>query len=526
MKKTIYFLIRTFCVIILIATIISRGNISAQNVLVTDDSNYIAKSSAVLDIKSSNKGLLIPRVSLTSTISPLPISSPDSSLIVYNKATAGDVAAGYYYWDGSKWILLSILNGSFSLGSVPFAGAYSRLTENNSQFFWNNSNNELGIGTNTFDATNPEKLLVNAGTTTSANAIVAKGIINNYFQININNLSNGSQASSDIVATADNGNESTNYIDMGINGSGYTGGYVGNSNDAYLYGSGNNFLLGNISTGKDVVFFSNGSNAYANERMRITSTGNIGIGNNSPSCKLDIAAGVTTSENIVNAIGSINDFLQYNVQNTSTGTHAQSGYSATADNGSATTGFAWIGINNSTFNFPTAYNIGIANDVSFLGSGQDMYIANANNSKSIIFSTGTSSTPYFSEKMRITNAGNVGIGANAPNSTLQVVGSVSTNITTQTGSTYSITATDFTVLCNKSSIMTVTLPTAVGITGRIYIIKNISTNSGSTVTINTTSSQTIDGSASKVLSYMGNGSYYSGYTLQSNGSNWFIQGGF
>ena len=145
------------------------------------------------------------------------------------------------------------------------------------------------------------------------------------------------------------------------------------------------------------------------EKVRITSAGNLGIGTPSPAAKLDVAAGVSAVNSVVNATGSINDFLQYNVQNTSTGVRAQSGYSATADNGSATTGFAWLGINNSTFNFPTAYNIGVANDVSYVGSGQDMYIANANNTKSIIFSTGRATTPFFNERMRIRSDGSVGI---------------------------------------------------------------------------------------------------------------------
>jgi hypothetical protein len=145
------------------------------------------------------------------------------------------------------------------------------------------------------------------------------------------------------------------------------------------------------------------------EKVRVTSAGNLGVGTPTPAAKLDVAAGVSTVNSVVNATGSINDYLQFNVQNTSTGSQAQSGYSATADNGSATTGFAWLGINNSTFNFPTAYNIGVANDVSYVGSGQDMYIANANNTKSIIFSTGRATTPFFNERMRIRSDGSVGI---------------------------------------------------------------------------------------------------------------------
>jgi hypothetical protein len=136
----------------------------------------------------------------------------------------------------------------------------------------------------------------------------------------------------------------------------------------------------------------------------------------------NLAAGTMTNTTGVDLTGSINDFFQFNVKNSSTGSQAQSGYAATADNGTNTTGFAWMGINNSAFNYPTAYNIGAANDVTYIGSGQDMHIANANNTKSIIFSTGTATTPYFSEKMRITATGNVGIGTNSPTANLEVSG--------------------------------------------------------------------------------------------------------
>jgi len=81
-------------------------------------------------------------------------------------------------------------------------------------------------------------------------------------------------------------------------------------------------------------------------------------------------------------------------------------------------------------------------------------------------------------------------------------------------STYSIGINDYFVDCT-SNTFTATLPTAVGIFGKIYIVKN----SGSgTITVNTTSSQTIDGSATKNLLQ------YQSIQVQSNGSNWVIAG--
>ena len=137
----------------------------------------------------------------------------------------------------------------------------------------------VGIGTATFDATNPEKLLVDAVTTGSFNVISGRGNINNYLQLNIQNISAGTSASSDVVATANNGNESTNYIDMGINSSGYSNTglpILDGVNTTYLYATGRNFFIGNGSSGRDLVFFTNGF-AASDEKMRILSGGNVGI---------------------------------------------------------------------------------------------------------------------------------------------------------------------------------------------------------------------------------------------------------
>lgn len=66
--------------------------------------NQPDKSSAV-DIVSSKRGLLIPRVELTQTTSSSPIvQTPAESLLVYNTATAGDVTPGFYYWEVNKWV--------------------------------------------------------------------------------------------------------------------------------------------------------------------------------------------------------------------------------------------------------------------------------------------------------------------------------------------------------------------------------------------------------------------------------------
>ncbi|RYY55187.1 MAG: hypothetical protein EOO09_11520 [Chitinophagaceae bacterium] len=149
----------------------------------------------------------------------------------------------------------------------------------------------MAIGSNSFNASNPEKLLVDAGTTSSYNLMTGKGSINNYLQINVQNQSAGTQASSDIVATSNNGDESSNYIDMGINGGGFTNTtmpMVSGANTAYLYSTGNDFSIGNGTANKNLRFFTGGY-ATSNERLRIDGTGNVGVATVAPAAKLDAA---------------------------------------------------------------------------------------------------------------------------------------------------------------------------------------------------------------------------------------------
>ncbi|WP_293788212.1 hypothetical protein [uncultured Pedobacter sp.] len=69
--------------------------------------------SAVVDMKANNKGVLLPRVTLTGTNDVTTISSPADALTVFNTATtyngANDVIPGYYYWDAgaNKWIQIT-----------------------------------------------------------------------------------------------------------------------------------------------------------------------------------------------------------------------------------------------------------------------------------------------------------------------------------------------------------------------------------------------------------------------------------
>lgn len=91
-----------------------------------------------------------------------------------------------------------------------------------------------GNGSEAFYTSNKEKLLVDAGTTSSVNAIAGKGAINICLQLNIHNNFGGTNASSVVVATANNGDEATNFVDMGINSGSNTSNIMDGANDPYL----------------------------------------------------------------------------------------------------------------------------------------------------------------------------------------------------------------------------------------------------------------------------------------------------
>ncbi|XLL72336.1 hypothetical protein QCB52_00375, partial [Myroides odoratimimus] len=83
--------------------LLGTQTVQAQQGFGTDKPN----KSAAVDIQSSKRGLLIPRVNLKSTVDAVTIDSPAQSLMVYNQATTkvgtNDVTPGYYYWDIDRW---------------------------------------------------------------------------------------------------------------------------------------------------------------------------------------------------------------------------------------------------------------------------------------------------------------------------------------------------------------------------------------------------------------------------------------
>jgi hypothetical protein len=149
----------------------------------------------------------------------------------------------------------------------------------------------VGIGT-----TNPQYILTVSDTGTPATVGLTNCLAdftttaNSYGQINLRNTSTGTNASSDVIVTTDNGNDSSNFIDLGINNSGFSVGSwtINGATDGYLYTSDGNLSIGaiNASVAKYISFFTGGT-LISNERMRVNATG-VGIGTTNPAYTLHV----------------------------------------------------------------------------------------------------------------------------------------------------------------------------------------------------------------------------------------------
>lgn len=105
----------------ILAGITSVTTLWAQ--LKVGDNPTTINPSAVLEVESANKGLLIPRINLTATNSNTPIGSWVQGLLVYNLANSGTapnnvVANQFYYSNGSHWVAVGSGTGWGLLGNA------------------------------------------------------------------------------------------------------------------------------------------------------------------------------------------------------------------------------------------------------------------------------------------------------------------------------------------------------------------------------------------------------------------------
>jgi phage baseplate assembly protein gpV len=182
-------------------------------------------------------------------------SSYATNFNVANALTASVISGSLWNFQGTPY-------------HIPFFSS-SQILKDSAMFQVNiNGVSSIALNQNGVNSTAPEALFVYQESTSSYNVISGKGNLDNYLQLNIQNVNAGPTASSDVVATANNGNETSNYIDMGINSSNFSG-PVGEANDAYLYSTGQHLHIGNASANQPLGLFVGGIDAEANRKLQL-----------------------------------------------------------------------------------------------------------------------------------------------------------------------------------------------------------------------------------------------------------------
>lgn len=102
-------------VILSIATFLLFAVATQAQVKIGDNPTTI-NASSMLEVESTNKGLLFPRVALTSTTSFAPLASHVAGMTVYNTATAGNVIPGLYVNNGTAWTKMPVATSSSTAG--------------------------------------------------------------------------------------------------------------------------------------------------------------------------------------------------------------------------------------------------------------------------------------------------------------------------------------------------------------------------------------------------------------------------
>jgi len=228
----------------------SSTTLSSSYALTSSYSNYAQTASYVLNAISASYVLNAISASYASTALSASYALTSSYALSASQAISANTAS-------------NILGGSINY--IPYFVTNTTLS---SSAIYQSSSTSIVINQTNVTTANPEALYVWQPNTSSINVISGKGNLNNYLQLNIQNTNQGTVASSDVVATANNGDESTNYIDMGINSENYNTGFIGGVNDAYLYSTGRYLHVGNASN-YPVQIFAGGSDVDIHNKLEL-----------------------------------------------------------------------------------------------------------------------------------------------------------------------------------------------------------------------------------------------------------------
>ncbi len=497
------------------------SKVFAQNIAI-NASGSLPDTSAMLDVSSTQKGFLAPRMT---TAQQNAIAVPANGLIVFNTSTnslnvnTGSTSSPVWQplaISGSGIGSLNGITANAQTFATDSAGKYFTITSSGTKHTFNlpdaaaanrgviNTTTQVFNGNKTFN--NP---LVAGGTFAASSTVTLSGIL--------------SGAATDSIVTINGSGVINKRTIADVTGNSWGTSGNGGTTAANFIGTSNN---------SSFRFRTNSL-----ERMVVDSNGRVGIGTNAPPADFTLSQGAGIS----NARGI--RFTGNSIGGTSTGT----GFSMALGYNTAGNKQLWLGdadyLGNNTgtfFRFSASSGYCIMDAVSGdnnnrrttqIGVGGDLNSAvilgsdlNAAAPGSYVWGNGNMAigNGYRSNAAPVNGLivqGKVGVGTSSAASTLQVGGSIAIAITTVTNADATLSDVNGTVIFNTGNTnRIVNLPSASSATGRIYIVKKNSTGTGR-VTVTPATGETIDGAATYALT-----ASWRYVNIQSDGTNWLVVG--
>ena len=402
---------------------------------------------------------------------------------------------------GANLVTAGIVSASKGVQNTPIGnaiantGAFTTLTANGAVTFTSNVQSNgytsgavvvsggMGVAGNIeLPGTAQIHLGSELGGAFAASQLLAVANVNSYSQIVKQNISNGASASGDFVVVANNGDDSTFYIDMGINSNNYSdlSFTAQGANDGYLYVNGGNLVMGTQTTGKNIVFHA-GNTLAANIVATLSST-NLTLSQNTVSTSTSSGALVLSGTNAgIGVAGNIYSGGLISATGNITGNYI-------LGNGAFLSGIDATSIQNGTSN------------VRVVSSGGNVTIGIGGTSNVAVFATtGEYITGLLSVSGNITSgnistAGNVN-GANIVATTLSATGNVVANnvVATTIVNAASHTGTLVSVTGNvtANNVLSTTIVNTASFTGGLVSVTgNVTANNGIFTTIVNVASHT------------------------------------